>query len=93
MFLGKFRKHIEEIRHKHPRLDVEIGMPSYLSEHFSVTIFDGDGRLYGKRILNVSDLDSYTDDAEDLLITVLDYLVEEIEIRKSNLNALRMEKE
>ena len=93
MFLGKFRKHIEEIRHKHPRLDVTIGMPGYLSEDFSVAIFDGDGRLYAKRILTASDLDSYADDAEDLLITVLDYLVEEIEIRKSNLNALRMEKE
>ncbi len=79
MFLGKFRKHIEEIRHKHPRLDVEIRMPSYFSELFTVVIFNGDSRLYAKRILNASDLDSYAGDVEDLLITVLDYLVEEIE--------------
>ena len=79
MLLGKFRKHIEEIRHKHPRLDVEIRMPSYFSEHFTVVIFNGDTLLHAKRILNASDLDSYTGDAEDLLIMVLDHLVEEIE--------------
>ena len=79
MFLGKLRKHIEEIRHKHPRLDVEIRMPSYSSEYFAVVIFDGDTLLHAKRILSASDLDSYNGDAEDLLIMVIDYLVEEIE--------------
>lgn len=77
MFLGKFRKHIEEIRYKHPKLDVEIRMPSDSFEYFSVTILDG--HLYAKRVLNASDLDSYAGDAEDLLIMVLDHLVEEIE--------------
>lgn len=77
MFLGKFRKHIEEIRHKHPKLYVEIRMPSY--EYFSVVIFDGETFLRAKRILSASDLDSYAGDAEDLLIIVIDYLVREIE--------------
>ena len=79
MFLGKFRKHIEEIRCKHPRLDVEIRMPGYSSECFTVVIFNVDTLLHAKRILNASDLDSYNGDPEDLLIMVLDYLVEEIE--------------
>ena len=83
MFLGKLRKHIEEIRHKHPRLDVEIRMPSYeyspFSEYFSVHIFDGDTLLHEKRILSASDLDSYAGDPEDLLIIVLDRLAEKIE--------------
>lgn len=77
MFLGKLREHIEEIRHKHPRLDVEIRMPSY--EYFSVVIFDGETFLHAKRILSTSDLDSYNGDTEDLLIIVLDHLVREIE--------------
>lgn len=83
MFLGKFRKHIEEIRCKHPRLDVEIRMPICFSdcfkEYVAVDISDGDTFLRAKRILSASDLDSYSGDAEDLLILVLDYLVEEIE--------------
>lgn len=79
MFLGKFRKHIEEIRHKHPRLNVDIRMPSHFSEYFTVHIFDGDTFLHAKRVLTASDLDSYNGDSEDLLITILDYLVEEIE--------------
>ena len=83
MFLGKLRKHIEEIRHKHPKLEVEIRMPSYeystFSEYFSVVIFDGETFLHAKRILSTSDVDSYAGDAEDLLIIVIDYLVREIE--------------
>lgn len=83
MFLGKLRKHIEEIRHKHPRLNVEIRMPSHeyftFSEYFIVHIFDGDTLLYEKRILSASDLDSFNGDPEDLLIIVLDRLVEKIE--------------
>lgn len=79
MFLGKFRKHIEEIRHKHPRLNVEIRMPSRFLEYFTVYISDGDTFLHAKRVLTASDLDSYNGDAEDLLIVVLDYLVKEIE--------------
>lgn len=83
MFLGKLRKHIEEIRHKYPKLEVEIRMPSYeyftFSEYFSVIIFDGETFLHGKRMLSASDLDSYPGDAEDLLIIVIDYLVREIE--------------
>ena len=77
MFLGKFRKHIEEIRHKHPKLDVNIEMPSDSFEYFSITILDG--YLYAKRIISTSDLDSYAGDAEDLLIIVLNQLVREIE--------------
>lgn len=83
MFLGKFRKHIEEIRHKHPRLEVEIRMagPNYFafSEYFSMHIYDGDTFLHEKRILSASDLDSYAGDPEDLLIIVLDRLVEKME--------------
>ena len=77
MFLGKFRKHIEEIRRKHPKLDVNIEMPSDSFEYFSVAILDG--YLHAKRIISTSDLDSYAGDAEDLLIIVLNQLVREIE--------------
>lgn len=83
MFLGKLRRHIEEIRHKYPKLEVEIRIAGNeyftFSEYFSVVIFDGETFFHAKRILSTTDLDSYAGDPEDLLILVVDYLVKEIE--------------
>ena len=80
MLLGKLRVRIAEIREKHPHMDIYIGIPYHLpDDYFTISVFDNSNRFIERRAMSMTYLDAYSGNPEELLITILDRMVEDVE--------------
>ena len=83
MILGKLRVHIAEIREKYPYIGISIAIPYGLpDDYFTISVSDINTRFNERRSMSMTDLDAYSGNPEELLITILDRMVEDVERSK-----------
>ena len=83
MILGKLRAYMAEIRKEHPNVDISITIPSHLpDDYFSIRVSDINTRFNERRSMSMTDLDAYSGNPEELLITILNRMVEDVERSK-----------